>query len=97
MQYDGARRFLFQACAAKSEGQIELAHRKLQRAEAIVENLRNTLDMSQGQIAERLESIYLFCARHLSESRFEPGNQKLEQVSTLLGTLREAWAQIEHS
>ena len=93
MQYDGARRFLFQACAAKSEGQIELAHRKLQRAEAIIDNLRNTLDMSQGEIAERLQSIYIFCGRHLNEARLGRDPDKIERVDGLLCELRDAWAQ----
>jgi flagellar secretion chaperone FliS len=94
MLYDGARRFLFQAGVAMREGQIELSHRKLRRAEDIIQHLRDTLDMEQGQIAQRLESIYLFCLRYLQQARFDRDASKLEQVSTLLGELRDAWATI---
>ena len=94
MLYDGARRFLFQAGVAMRDGQIELSHRKLRRAEDIIQHLRDTLDMEQGEIAHNLESIYLFCQRHLMQARFDRNPAKLEQVSTLLGDLREAFASI---
>ena len=94
MLYDGARRFLFQASVAMQNQQIELSHRKLRRAEDIIQHLRDTLDMDQGEISQRLESIYLFCLRHLQQARFDRDANKLEQVSTLLGELREAWATI---
>lgn len=94
MLYDGARRFLFQASVAMQNEQIELSHRKLRRAEDIIQHLRDTLDMEQGEIAQRLEAIYLFCLRHLQRARFDRDVTKLEQVSGLLGELREAWATI---
>jgi flagellar protein FliS len=94
MLYDGARRFLFQASVAMQNQQIELSHRKLRRAEDIIQHLRDTLDMEQGEISQRLEAIYLFCLRHLQRARFDRDVTKLEQVSGLLGELREAWATI---
>ena len=94
MLYDGARRFLFQAGVAMRDGQIELSHRKLRRAEDIIRHLLDALDMDQGEISQRLEAIYLFCLRHLQQARFDRDANKLEQVSGLLGELREAWATI---
>lgn len=95
MLYDGARRFLGQAAVAMREDQIETAHIKLRRAEDILLHLREVLDMDQGQVAERLQAIYLFCQAHLREARIDRDPAKIEQVSELLGTLREAWATIE--
>jgi flagellar protein FliS len=95
MLYDGARRFLHQAAVAMGERKIEAAHNKLTRAENIIRHLRNTLDPEQGALAQRLQSIYSFCLRHLSQARFEQNPKKLEEVSVLLGQLREAWAAIE--
>jgi flagellar protein FliS len=98
MLYDGARKFLFQAGVAMRDGQIELTHRKLRRAEDIIVHLRNVLDMEQGgEIAQRLDAIYLFCERHLRQARFDQDPIKLEQVSGLLGELRDAWATISGS
>ena len=97
MLYDGARKFLYQAGVAMRAGQIELTHRKLLRAEDIIQHLRDTLDFDQGEIPHNLESIYVFCLRQVRQSRFERNPAVLEQVSGLLGDLREAFASIAQS
>jgi flagellar protein FliS len=97
MLYDGARRFLHQAGVAMDERKIESAHNKLARAESIVRHLLATLNIEQGELPLRLESIYLFCLRLMSQARFEQSPKKLEEVSALLAPLREAWAAIERN
>ena len=94
MLYDGARRFLFQASAAMAQRDIPTAHNKLRRAELIIMHLRDTLDLEQGELALNLRSVYVFCGRHLQQARFERDPAKIEEVSVLLGQLREAWAEI---
>jgi flagellar secretion chaperone FliS len=94
MLYDGAGRFLHQAATAMRGGDVPVAHERLRRAEAVVEHLLATLDMSQGEIAQRLEAIYAFCLDLLAEGRMQQDPAKLEKVGELLGELREAWAQI---
>ena len=94
MLYDGALRFLFQAGVAMRDKQIELTHRKLRRAEDIIIHLRDTLDMEQGEISERLHAIYMFCLRHLRQARLDQDPGKVEQVRAMLAELREAWAAI---
>ena len=94
MLYDGANRFLIQAAAAMRSDAHATTNSKLQRAEAIIDELMATLDMDQGEVSERLQSIYLFCRRTLMEARVERDAQKVDQVAGLLGELREAWAQI---
>jgi flagellar protein FliS len=94
MLYDGARRFLHQASVAMADSQIVAAHNKLTRAEDILRHLRRTLDLSQGAIAANLESIYTFSLRHLREARLEQNPAKVDEVSELLGRLRESWAAI---
>jgi flagellar protein FliS len=96
MLYDGARRFLHQAAIAMGEGQVELAHRKLRRTEDILMHLREVLDMEQGgEIATRLESIYMFCQSYLLKARLDRDPAKIDRVSAMLGELRDAWATIE--
>ena len=94
MQYDGARRFLRQAALAMRAGEIERAHKALRRAETIVAYLDGTLDDSHGEIPRQLHSIYGFCLGHLNSARMRQDADKLEEVSELLGELREAWQQI---
>jgi flagellar secretion chaperone FliS len=94
MLYDGARRFLRQASIAMRAGEIERAHNTLRRGELIIAHLDGTLDFDQGQLPERLHSIYQFCLAHLNTARLDQDAAKLEEVSDLLGELREAWAQV---
>jgi flagellar protein FliS len=98
MLYDGARRFLTQAAVAMRAGDLATSNERLRRAEAIIAELRATLDHEAGgEIAGRLEAIYAFCERHLMEARFKRDAGHIEQVSKLLAELREAWAQITSS
>lgn len=94
MLYDGALRFLHQAAVAMRDGKRALADEKQRRAEAIVDHLLGTLDMSAGQVAQNLEGIYVFCKRLMLEAWRERDPRKLENVHTLLSDLRESWAQI---
>jgi len=94
MLYDGAIRFFFQAGAAMREDARQTAFERLDRGEAIIDHLLATLDMSAGEIAERLEGIYVFCKRLLMEARIERDADKVDHVRGYLSELREAWAQI---
>ncbi len=97
MLYDGARRFLAQAIAAMQAGDVPATHEKLRRAEDIIAYLRDTLDHSHGQVPSHLASLYTFYLQHLLRARLDRDPAKIERVSTMLGTLRAAWAAIETS
>jgi len=92
--YDGMHRFLFQAAAAMRERDIATTHTRLRQAESILAHLQGTLDLEQGEVAQNLLSIYLFCRRHLNEARVELDPNKVQQVDDMLMTLRNAWDQI---
>src|SRR3954470_3798305 len=95
MLYDGANRFLRQAAAfMRADDQHADANARLQRAEAIIDELLSTLDMDQGEVAERLQSVYLFCRRTLMEARIEQEPEKIDQVAGLLAELRSAGAAV---
>ena len=94
MLYDGAIRFLFQAAAALREDTRATALERLDRGEAIVDHLLATLDMSAGEVAERLEGVYVFCKRLLLEARLERDAEKIDLARGYLAELRESWAQI---
>ena len=94
MLYDGVERFLRQAEVVMGEGNVAQAHDRMQRAEAIIDELLRTLDKSAGQVAERLEAIYVFCKRLMMEARLEKDPTKLAKVRSLMGELRESWAEL---
>jgi flagellar secretion chaperone FliS len=94
MLYDGVERFLRQAEVVMVEGGVAQAHDRMQRGEAIIDELLRTLDKSAGEVAERLEAIYVFCKRLLMEARVEKNPAKLAKVRSLLAPLRESWNEL---
>ena len=94
MLYDGAIRFLRQADALLEEGAWPQAIERIGRAQAIIDELLCTLNMDAGEIAARLESVYVFCSGHLREARIRKDRARVQQVARLMGELREAWAGI---
>jgi flagellar protein FliS len=95
MLYDGVVRFLRQAEHLLREGgSFDQAHERMNRGEAIIDELLATLDMDQGQVAERLQAIYIYCKRCLTDARRDRDADKVVLVARLLGELREAWAQV---
>ena len=94
MLYDGIRRFLFQATVAMRDGNIEVCNNRLQRAEAIIDELNATLDMSAGEVSENLRSLYVFGRSHLMQARIKRSPEMIEEVSKLLDTVGDAWREI---
>ncbi|HEY1370791.1 MAG TPA: flagellar export chaperone FliS [Gaiellaceae bacterium] len=94
MLYDGAIRFLAQSAECMRAGRREQAHTKLRRAEAIIDELNRSLDMSYGEIPSRLRSIYLFSKRQLIQAHVHSDPQPVEHVGKLLSELRESWDSI---
>ena len=94
MLYDGAGRFLRQAQGSMIDGSWLQASEKLSRAEAIIDELLATLDMDAGEVADRLQSIYVFCKARLIEARIERDAVRVDQFARLLAELREAWSQV---
>lgn len=98
MLYDGARRFLFQASSALREGDLETSHRRLRRAEDILSELLNTLDHDRGgEVASRLQGIYVFLLAELNRARMQQDADRIDWTHAQLGELREAWAEVAAS
>ncbi len=95
MLYDGMARFLKQAEVAAEEGAWGHAGDRIAKADAILDELLITLDVEAGgEVAERLQGIYVFCSRLMMEARLERDADKLDTSRELLAELREAWAEI---
>ena len=94
MLYDGAGRFLRQAELAAEEGAWRHALDRLDKADAILDELLVTLDPDAGEVAERLQGIYVFCKKLLIEARLSKDAEPVRRTAALLADLRGAWAEI---
>ena len=96
MLYDGCLRFLFQSAHAMREGDRQTSLQRMRRAEAIIDELTVTLDHDRGGvIASRLHGIYAFSRRQLLDAWRDGDADKIDEVSSMLSELRDAWAEIE--
>ena len=94
MLYDGFLRFAAQAKAAFERDDLGEAGNRLTRAQNIVTELRVTLDMTQGQIAERLAAIYDYVGERLTEARLRRDAAQIDEAVRCMADLRGAWAEI---
>jgi len=94
MLYDGAIRFLRQSAEHMRAGDRERARERMRRAEAVIDELNGTLDMSYGEVAERLRAIYLFSKRRLIRANLDFDPAKVDGVARMLAELRDAFAQV---
>lgn len=94
MLYDGFLRFAAQASAAFERGDLGEAGIRLTRAQAIVTELRVTLDMTQGPIAQNLASIYDYVGERLTAGRLSQDTAQIDEAVRHMSDLRSAWVQI---
>ena len=94
MLYQGALTAITVAeqALAADDGDRELAHRELVRAQAIVTELTVSLDHEQGgEIARSLASLYEFCSERLLRANVSKDAGLLPGVRRTLAGLAEAW------
>ncbi len=90
MLFDGAVKALRKARLHWENGNRQGFSDETNRAYLIIGELRATLDMSQGEIAENLAAIYAYCLRRIVEASL--GDlEKLAEVERHIGTIGEAW------
>ena len=92
--YEGAIRFAGQSVQRLDAGDLEGAHLASVRAQAIVSALRESLDMSTGDIATRLDALYEFMHRQLVAGNVAKDPAPAREVIGLLRELGTAWRAI---
>jgi flagellar secretion chaperone FliS len=90
MCYDGVLAALTRA----RQGDVETRNRELQRAQAILSELRVTLDHERGgEIARNLGGLYGFCVDELVRANVRGDLGPLDAVAGIVADLRDAWEQ----
>ncbi len=97
MLYDGFLRFAGQGKAAMERGDLGEAGQRLTRAQDIVTELRVSLDMTQGVVAQNLAGIYEYVGERLTGARLSREPEQIAEAMRCMGDLRTAWAQIANT
>jgi flagellar secretion chaperone FliS len=95
--YDGALRFLHLGLEGMRQRDLEAQGLNLGKAQRILCELLSTLDLSAGDLASRLASLYRYCLRRLLVANAENRTEHVEEVIRIMTPLREAWEQAERS
>jgi flagellar secretion chaperone FliS len=94
MLYRGALRFVAAAAEAIDTRDIQTAHTNLIRAQAIISELNETLDLTRGgELASNLQAIYTYMSRRLIEANLRKDASAAREVEGLLRELLPAWEQ----
>lgn len=96
MLYDGALMALAQAVVAMEQKDIPKRAQSISRAIAIIhDGLHASLDVeSGGELGERLAALYDYIVERLTQANATNNAAAVQEVSGLLRTLREAWAEM---
>lgn len=94
MLYEGAIKFLQLAVQALEHRHWETSNRNILRAEAILLELMNVLDMNLGgELAQNLYNLYDYMYRTLVRANLEHQPEAVREVIGLLENLCSAWEQ----
>lgn len=76
---------------ALRDGKNEVANRELQRAQAVIRELMSALDVSAGEWATALMSLYEFMYGQLVKANVEKDPNIMDSVRSMLEELRALW------
>lgn len=95
MLMDGALERIAQARGFMAHGGGAEKAQLLHRAVAIIDELRNSLNMKAGgTISANLDALYEYMCMRLMQANASNKPESLDEVSRLLNEVRSAWLQI---
>jgi flagellar protein FliS len=96
MMYEGAIKFLENASNAldKKFG-LEEAHNNISKAQDVISELASSLNKEAGDISERLDAIYSYMNRRLTEANISKKKEPITEVIKYLKELTLAWKEAE--
>jgi len=96
MMYEGALRFLEQAEGALAAGDGVRFQERCMRAQAVVAELRMSLDAAQApELAANLNSLYLFAESQIRAAMLSDTAEGLGPAREVLTTLLDGWKRLE--
>ena len=93
MLYDALKKNIVQGKRGIAKNDIPGAHKYLIKAQMILTELINSLDMNY-QISSELLELYEFALRSLADANMHKDAEPLEPVIEMVDSIREAWKEI---
>jgi flagellar protein FliS len=96
MLYDALKRNIVMGKRSIEKKNIQNAHKHLMKAQDIVSELINSLDMSY-EVSEGLLSLYEYLLRNLQQANIRKDIEPLEPLMDIVEDLRSAWHQVNQT
>lgn len=93
--YDGGIRFLTKALDELEHKRIMGFSDNIIKAQNVIRELRDSLDMSIDEIAPQLRSLYVYMLKRLIEASVSKKPEPAQEVLRMLDSLREAWDKVK--
>lgn len=90
MLYDGALKFIRLAKLAITQGNVDLKNTNIQKTQAIIRELRLTLN-KEIAISANLDSLYDYLWRRLVDANVKNDEAILDEVLEFVTELRDTW------
>jgi len=94
MLFDGAITFTGVALQAIARSDYELKGNMISKSIAVINGLKDCLDLTQGELPSNLHDLYEYMVERLFKANLTSDIEAIEEVQSLLKTIRESWAQI---
>lgn len=66
----------------------------ISKAQAIINGLQDSIDITQGEISERLYTLYDYMKERVMDASINMDKQPLDEVASLMITIKIAWDKI---
>ena len=93
MLYDALLRNITMGKRGITAKNVPLAHKHLIKAQMILTELINSLDMSY-EISEELLELYEYALKNIADANLQKKTEPLEPVTEMIQSIKEAWQQI---
>ena len=94
MLFDGAITFMGVALQGIIRSDYELKGNMISKSIAVINGLKDCLDLSQGELSSNLYDLYEYMVEKLFKANLTADVEAIEEVQSLLKTVRESWAKI---
>jgi flagellar protein FliS len=94
MLFDGAITFTGVALQAIARSDYELKGNMISKSIAVINGLKDCLDLTEGELPSNLHDLYEYMVERLFKANLTSDIEAIEEVQSLLKTIRESWAQI---
>ena len=94
MLFDGGITFIGIALQAIARSDYELKGNMISKSIAVINGLKDCLDLTQGELPSNLHDLYEYMVEKLFKANLTADTEAIEEIQSLLKTIRESWAQI---